>query len=310
MVVRHLKLTTKCFESSALKVEWYDYLTVTKRCYEFMSASHEPQDIFRELKANDLNEWIWNGAGFSSLTSIFIITEKDHPLCSHVAILPYELYVFVKFFERLGIKKEPDVKQLEQILVKCVKNSQKINNGGFNSSHNNKSSSSNEYSQLLLENAAKNYPLINWIKSHYGNEKKLALIIKDYEESLINISSLGNGGLPSMNAFINGTANSTGVTSSSSSSASSSNNSSPTFNTNKSNGYTNGHHNGHHHHALNEASIAAAVADENSSEYIFLYLPELYKSIEIKDNLIGSVIFYFYVLSYFNLTPRIVLKSV
>ena len=37
-VVRHLKLTTKCFESSALKVEWYDYLTVTKRCYEFMTT--------------------------------------------------------------------------------------------------------------------------------------------------------------------------------------------------------------------------------------------------------------------------------
>ena len=126
-MVRHLKLTTKCFESSALKVEWYDYLTVTKRCYEFMSTC-EPQEIFRELKANDLNEWIWNGAGFSSLNSIFIITEKDHPLCSHVAILPYELYVFVKFFERLGIKKEPDVKQLENILVKCVKNSQKIIN--------------------------------------------------------------------------------------------------------------------------------------------------------------------------------------
>lgn len=26
-VVRHLKLMTKCFEASALKVEWYDYLT-------------------------------------------------------------------------------------------------------------------------------------------------------------------------------------------------------------------------------------------------------------------------------------------
>lgn len=26
-VVRHLKLMTRCFESSALKVEWYDYLT-------------------------------------------------------------------------------------------------------------------------------------------------------------------------------------------------------------------------------------------------------------------------------------------
>jgi len=104
IVVRHLKLTTKCFESSALKVEWYDYLTVSKRCYEFMSTC-DPQDIIRELKANDLNEWIWNGAGFSSISSIFIITEKDHPLCSHVAVLPFELYVFVKFFERLGIKK-------------------------------------------------------------------------------------------------------------------------------------------------------------------------------------------------------------
>jgi hypothetical protein len=284
VVVRHLKLTTKCFESSALKVEWYDYLTVTKRCYEFMSA-HEPQDIFRELKANDLNEWIWNGAGFSSLTSIFIITEKDHPLCSHVAILPYELYVFVKFFERLGIKKEPDVKQLEQILVKCVKNSQKIINvnGHNHNHHHNHNKLTGEYSQLLLENAAKNYPLINWIKSHYVNEKKLALIIKDYEESLINISSLGNGGLPSMNAFILSSSQTT-VNSTGTSSASSSSTSSPTFNGNGKILSSNGNH-----PSLNEASIEAAVADENSSEYIFLYLPELYKSIEIKDNLIGSV---------------------
>ena len=49
------------------------------------------------------------------------------------------------------------------------------------------------------------------------------------------------------------------------------------------------HQNGTTSHALNEASMAAAVADENSSDHIFLYLPELYKSIEIKDNLIGSV---------------------
>ena len=41
-VVRHLKLTTKCFEQSALKPEWYDYLTVAQRCYEFM-ANCEPQ---------------------------------------------------------------------------------------------------------------------------------------------------------------------------------------------------------------------------------------------------------------------------
>ena len=270
VVVRHLKLTTKCFESSALKVEWYDYLTVAKRCYEFMSNC-EPQDIFRELKANDLNEWIWNGAGFSSLNSIYIITEKDHPLCSHVAILPYELYVFVKFFERLGIKKEPDVKQLESILVKCMKNSQKIinvngNGNGLTAPH---KSAQNEYSQLLLENAAKNYPLINWIKSHYGAEKKLSLIIKDYEESLINISSLGNGGLASMAPFI---------------SSSSPPSSSTTLNGKHSGSTTHVNTNG-----LNEASMAAAVADENSPDHIFLYLPELYKSIEIKDNLIGSV---------------------
>ena len=200
VVVRHLKLTTKCFESSALKVEWYDYLTVVKRCYEFMSAC-EPQDIFRELKANDLNEWIWNGAGFSSLNSIYIITEKEHPLCSHVAILPYELYVFVKFFEKLGIKKEPDSKQLESILVKCVKSSQKIISVNGSPSHKPASGGLSDQSQLLLENAAKNYPLINWIKSHYAGDKKLTLIIKDYEESLISISSLGNGSSP-MTPFI------------------------------------------------------------------------------------------------------------
>lgn len=244
VVVRHLKLTTKCFESSALKVEWYDYLTVAKKCYEFMS-SYEPQEIFRELKANDLNEWIWNGAGFSSLSSIFTITDKDHPLCSHVAILPFELYVFVKFFERLGMSKLPDAKQLEQILTKCIKNSQKLINTNGSAQ-----AKSNAQTQLILENAAKNYPLINWIKTNYPNEKQLAAIIKDYEDNLKNIS-------PSslLHPFL------------SNSSAKSSSPDKPSSPTHEVKAHT----------------------FENSSECIYLYLPELYKGIEIKDNLINSV---------------------
>ena len=125
VVVRHLKLTTKCFESSALKAEWYDYLTVAKCCYEFMNA-YQPADIYRELKANDLHEWIWNGAGFSNINAIFMITDKEHPLCSHAAILPYELYVMVRFFEQLGIKKQPSAKQMEHMLLACVRNTQKL----------------------------------------------------------------------------------------------------------------------------------------------------------------------------------------
>lgn len=200
----------------------------------------EPQDIYRELKANDLNEWIWNGAGFSSINSIFLLTEKDHPLCSHVSILPYELYVFVKFFERLGIKKQPDSKQLEQIIFKCVKNTQKLIG--------NSKTLSSEQTQQILENAAKNYPLINFIKTYYSNEKKLITNIKDYEESLINLSLLSNGPI---NQFIP-------------------NNSPPT--------------------SASDPSLPK-MEDLNldNSDNIYLYLPELYKSVEIKDNLINSV---------------------
>jgi hypothetical protein len=274
IVVRHLKLTTKCFESSALKVEWYDYLTVSKRCYEFMSTC-DPQDIIRELKANDLNEWIWNGAGFSSISSIFIITEKDHPLCSHVAVLPFELYVFVKFFERLGIKKQPDSKQLEQILNKCVKNSQKLMMLSSTAPVAAASTaiksplspvSTSDQNQMFLENAAKNFPLINWIKAYYSTEKKLQAIIKDYEENLINVnSSLGT----------NGTIHTNGTTSSAPF-ITSANGQSPTSKSPVSDPKF-----------VNSDSITGV---ENSSDYIFLYLPETYKSPEIKDNLLNSVL--------------------
>jgi hypothetical protein len=255
LVVRHLKLTTKCFESSALKVEWYDYLTIANRCYEFMNSC-ESQDIFRELKSNDLNEWIWNGAGFSSINSIFIITEKDHPLSQHVAVLPYELYVFVKFFERLGIKKLPDTKQLEIILLKCVKNS-------FMNGVTKPSTPTDAQSQLLLESAAKNFPLINWIKQNYSNDKKLSSIIKDYEESLISMSSVSTsqGNKPTLTPFITSSSNNT----SNGPSTSAVNGKSPIRET-----------------------IKLDDSIENSSD-IYLYLPELYKSIEIKDNLINSV---------------------
>lgn len=216
-----------------------------------MSAC-EPQDIYRELKANDLNEWIWNGAGFSSINSIFIITEKDHPLCSHVAVLPYELYVFVKFFERLGIKKLPDSKQLEHILVKCVKNTQKL----IQSSPSKPLSA--EQSASVLENAAKNFPLINWIKTYYGAEKKLASIIKDYEESLAAVGSLS--------PFVNNSPQSSPPS-------------------------ANGAKNGASRSPPSESppKQEPPVFDLNSSDSIYLYLPELYKSVEIKDNLINSV---------------------
>ena len=260
LVVRHLKLTTKCFESSALKAEWYDYLTVTKRCYEFMSTC-DAQDIFRELKANDLNEWIWNGTGFSSIENVFLITEKEHPLCNHVATLPYELYVFVKFFEKLGIKKQPDSKQLEIILGKCAKNFQK--SPGSPLIKQQTSPNSPETNQSLLENAAKNFPLINWIKAYYSTEKRLMTIVKDYEENLVS-SNFNNSTSPF-------------VTSPASSSANSSPTKSPLIDAKI------------HQNLMSSAAMNEALAAENSTDFIFLYLPEIYKSIEIKDNLINSV---------------------
>lgn len=258
LVVRHLKLTTKCFESSAVKAEWYDYLTVTKRCYEFMSTC-DAQDIFRELKANDLNEWIWNGAGFSSIENVFLITEKEHPLCNHVATLPYELYVFVKFFEKLGIKKQPDSKQLEIILSKCAKNFHKSSGSPLIK----QTSPTVETNQSLLENAAKNFPLINWIKAYYSTDKRLMSIVKDYEENLVS-SNFNNSTSPF-------------VTSPASSSTNSSPTKSPLIDSKI------------HPNLISSAAMNEALAAENSTDFIFLYLPEIYKSIEIKDNLINSV---------------------
>jgi len=244
LVVRHLKITTKCFESAAVKAEWYDYLTVTKRCYEFMSTC-EPQDIFRELKANDLSEWIWNGAGFSAIHSIFLITEKDHPLCQHVATLPYELYVFVKFFEKLGIKKLPDSKQLEAILSKCSIKATPASGT---------TTPTKTDGQAYLENAAKNFPLINWIKACYSADKKLQSIVKDYEDNL-STSSYTNGASPFVASPASG----------------SSLNSSP----GKS--------------SPQQANLMDSLNAEAASDFIYLYLPEVYKSAEIKDNLINSV---------------------
>lgn len=229
---------------------------VAKRCYEFMNAC-ETQDIYRELKANDLNEWIWTGAGgFSSIHSIFIINEKDHPLCSHVAVVPYELYEFEKFFERLGVKRKPDPKQLEHILVKCVKTTQKL----IQSSPTRPLSV--EHSTSVLENAAKNYPLVNWIKTYHGGDKKLALIIKDYEESLAAVGSLS--------PFVNGSPYSS--PSSSSKNGATTTNSSPMS-------------------SASSPSDSPSKLDsfDTNTDSIYLYLPELYKSVEIKDNLISSV---------------------
>ncbi len=175
LIVRHLKNTKKYFEQHALKSEWYDYLTVSKNCYEYMIL-YETPDIYKELKANDLNEWLWNGSGFSSISQIFLITERDHPLCAHVHTIPYELYIFLKFFERIGIRKLPDIKQLEEILIKLFKVTK-------------------QQPTEILEYAAKNYQLVNWIKSTH-TDKKLLTIIKEYEENLINVSTLNNQPLP------------------------------------------------------------------------------------------------------------------
>lgn len=222
-VVRHLKITTKCFESSALKIEWYDYLTLSKKCYEFMSA-HETASINRELKSNDLTEWIWTGSGFSSISSVYLLNDKDHPLSSHLDTLPYELYPYLAFFESLGMKKTPDAKQLESIILKCVKNTHKLINSAKLMSK-----------DQILENAAKNYPLINYIKLNYPNEAKLINNIKDYEESLLNLSS-------SVNPFV-----------------------------------------------TQPIGLSMNNMNEVPADLIYLYLPDVYKSVDIKDNLINSV---------------------
>lgn len=268
LVVRHLKLCTRCFESSAIKSEWYDYLTVSKKCYEFMKKFN-PIEINRELKSNDLSEWIWNGAGYSALGSVFIIKDKDHPLCTHVATLPYELYEFVEFFEKLGMKKLPETGQLEQILLKYARANQKLSKSGNLVDQN-----------LVLENAAKNYPLINWIKQNHPNDSKLTSVIKEYEDSLSFIGPNANGIINGqfnkhLPTFSNSLNDSTSSTMSSSSSTS------------------------HSPSATRDNSFTFIDADSHSSppssplsfsdSYIYLYLPEQYKSPEIRENLIGSI---------------------
>ena len=119
--------------------------------------------------------------------------------------------------------------------------------------------STSDQNQMFLENAAKNFPLINWVKAYYSTEKKLQAIIKDYEENLISLNP-SNQGLNGLNGtpFIN-TTNGQSPTSKSPVID-------PKFN-----------------------SDVLLNGTENSSDYIFLYLPEAYKSAEIKDNLLNSV---------------------
>jgi len=183
----------------------------------------------------------------------------------------------LNFLKDLELKKQPDSKQLEQILNKCVKNSQKLMMLSSTAPVAAASTaiksplspvSTSDQNQMFLENAAKNFPLINWIKAYYSTEKKLQAIIKDYEENLINVnSSLGT----------NGTMHTNGTTSSAPFIASASNGQSPTSKSPVSDPKF-----------INNSDNIAGV--ENSSDYIFLYLPETYKSPEIKDNLLNSVL--------------------
>ena len=118
--------------------------------------------------------------------------------------------------------------------------------------------------QALLEHAAKNFPLINWIKAYYTADKKLLAIVKEYEESLASYNLSGGSHANSTSPFVgNNTSNS----------GSSSSGSSP----NKSlNGVD----------KLNASGLPDAL---DSNEFIFLYLPEIYKSSDIKDSLVNSV---------------------
>jgi hypothetical protein len=227
LIVRHLKNTKKHFDQHALKSEWYDYLTVAKNCYEYMST-YDTTDLYKELKANDLNDWLWNGSGFSSISQIFLITEREHPLCPHVHTIPYELYVFLKFFERIGIKKLPDIKQLEEILIKLFKVANK------------------QQPNELLDCAARNYQLVSWIKVNYAGDKRLLTLIKEYEENLIAVSTLNNQSLPFI-VQTNGMASTT---------------------------------------VHNHSQMPKSQPNDDS---MYIYLPELYRTSDVKDHLVTSV---------------------
>ncbi|UJR23291.1 hypothetical protein I4U23_026307 [Adineta vaga] len=151
LLIKQLKCIVLCYlkcSSHEQKSETFDYLNLCKRLYDTLSHMNNSNDILKEMRICDLNEWIWNGTnGFSTSNQIYLI-DKTHPLAPYVQILPYELYNYRKFFESMGVKHHPDSAKLEDII---------------------------RNQQIYDEN------LFKWIKETYTNDRRLLQIINDFE---------------------------------------------------------------------------------------------------------------------------------
>ena len=140
---------------------------------------------------------------------------------------------------------------------------------------------SQQQKQALLENAAKNYPLINWIKQTYAGDKALLLIVKDYEDTLMSMGSLDAAIVAGLSALGNGKQQQQqqqqGTSAAAAAAAASVSASMPNLNETSASDSGALHTNG-------------ASASGGHNEAICLYLPDLYKSVEIKENLVNSVL--------------------
>jgi hypothetical protein len=151
LLIKQLKSLVLSYQKSSLneqKNETFDYLNLSKRLYETLTHLNNPNDIIKEMRICDLNEWIWNSTnGFSSTNQIYLL-DKTHPLASYVPILPYELYNYRKFFESMGVKYHPESSKIDELL---------------------------RTQQISDEN------LFKWIKETYANDRRLLQFVNDLE---------------------------------------------------------------------------------------------------------------------------------
>ena len=113
-VVKHLKNVTECYTDQ----EKAKYLTVITAVYDkLLQLLHEGHHIMDTLKECDLEKWIWNGEGFSSVESV-IISTKSIDLKPYVYVLPPEMMPYEDLFLTCGVQSEIDESKYIDILMK------------------------------------------------------------------------------------------------------------------------------------------------------------------------------------------------
>ncbi|KAL7674953.1 hypothetical protein ACOME3_001223 [Neoechinorhynchus agilis] len=123
MVVRHLKNIVHCFQavsaSAQDRTQYFDYMNVTKKCYDVLCAEFDPPLIVKELTNAELDKWIWNGrGGFSSTDEIISspASSSDSVLSPYFFNIPTELQCLAKFFEMCGVSCKPHPQAMLRLL--------------------------------------------------------------------------------------------------------------------------------------------------------------------------------------------------